>query len=561
MIIYISVCSSSGVLVRFFSTTGKKKPAYVATPPPPSQKTSTFTIDSLSKRPPGKRVRRRGKNAFSQDFKKSPVFTNRFGEISFAPNSHKKTAKGHVNKFGYRGSKFRAKQRVYFKKAHKLRRFRRRIRRFFLRKKKRFLRSKPFVLLSVARAFRRPRSPRTISFVVARHIRVLRKFKRKTLKLRSKRRLARVRARRRSRRGRKLLKIRKRLKSKRRKFRRKKRFAVRRRRHPNVYAQFRARYNYFATYFKLTSHSFGRKLGRNLGIAALRKGFFASPAYRSKLLFYALTAPKLRQNFKYPFPLSLVGRRRQFGLMDSTFRRRAAALFLNSKNVFRIRTVRRRKTASKYLVLSRYDLHRRYFRNLRRRGPRRNFIIYPTVGFVGRRARLHKRRYGSLLNFFVRKPRFRKLRRYVRLRRRKRTLVPMLRTRRRHRRLYRALPAIFQKRSFSYVFIKQTTNNIFYSVFSRKKRLLANFSNGRTEFLGSKRMSTVASEAAAKVLLSYFEANRIRTVFFIFGSRFNHFMRAAIKVFRARRIKIAGFKYRMRKAHSLGLRRRASRRV
>jgi ribosomal protein S11 len=111
------------------------------------------------------------------------------------------------------------------------------------------------------------------------------------------------------------------------------------------------------------------------------------------------------------------------------------------------------------------------------------------------------------------------------------------------------------------VHITRKVNNIFYSVFSRRQRLLATFSNGRTEFTGSKRMSVVATEVAAKSLAAYLRANKIRYVYFVFTTRFNQFMRAAVRVLRAKRLRIAGFKYTARRAHGLGLRARASRRV
>lgn len=439
--------------------------------------------------------------------------------------------KDYAGAFTYHGSKFKMKRKLHFKKTQKLRLLRKKLSRCFVHKN--FSTFKRRVYLGFFK-FNIPRSAARPLFV-SRYVRKFRKFIYRARKV----------------------KVGKFQRVTSQKWRGKKKL---RRRHPNIFTQLRARYNYFFTYFKLKSRFFGRRLGHKVGYSSLRRNFFANAGYKHSLLSYALTAPRLRQSFKYPYPLPLVTRFRRLGIMGRTFRHRANIILLTSKNFFR-RKGKRRRTASKYLALNRYDAHRRYLRTLRRRGYRRNFIVYPPVGSVGRVARFSKRRYGSLLNFFVRRLRFKKLRRYIRLRRRKRRIVPILAARRRHRRIYQMLPLMFKKRSFSYVFIKQTTNNVFYSVFSRKKRLLANFSNGRTEFLGSKRMSTVASEAAAKVLLSYFAANRIRSVFFIFGSRFNHFMRAAVKVFRARRIKIAGFKYRMRKPHSLGLRKRASRRV
>jgi ribosomal protein S11 len=204
---------------------------------------------------------------------------------------------------------------------------------------------------------------------------------------------------------------------------------------------------------------------------------------------------------------------------------------------------------------------RRYIVRTRRRGWR-NFRRWPNVGRErSRLRRFRARRYGVVLRRFALRLRFRKRRRARRFFRRKSRLVPMSPSTRRRRRLYFVLPRAFKRRSLVYVHITRKVNNIFYSVFSRRQRLLATFSNGRTEFTGSKRMSVVATEVAAKSLAAYLRANKIRYVYFVFTTRFNQFMRAAVRVLRAKRLRIAGFKYTARRAHGLGLRARASRRV
>lgn len=456
-------------------------------------------------------------------FQKKPTgFT---GSASIAASSYRKPFfKDSSSAFSYRGPRLRVKRKFFFVRARRLHRFRQKIRRIFWRRTrsrtKRGRRALEILLRSVR--YRVTRPGHSMLFLSTR-FRKLYKFYMRKRNIRARKRAL-------------------------------------RRRHQNIYTQLRARFPRFFLRFALRATPFGRKLHRTIKLRLVKKFRFFPYAFRRKLLVYGLGIHNLRQYFKYPHPVRFDSRMRRAGTMGRIFKRRAFSQLVKSQTFKARKGLRRRKTSSKYLSLNRYDAHYAYLRTIRRK-QRRNFITHPPIGISTRSTRFYKRRYGTLLPFFIRKFRFKKLRRYIRLRRRKRLLVPILPSRRRHRRLYPTLPPAFLTRGFSYVFIKQTTNNVFYSVFSRKKRLLANFSNGRTEFTGSKRMSTVASEAAAKVLVSYFSANRIKSIFFIFGSRFNHFMRAAVKVFRARRIRIAGFKYRMRKPHSLGLRLRSSRRV
>jgi ribosomal protein S11 len=333
----------------------------------------------------------------------------------------------------------------------------------------------------------------------------------------------------------------------------------RRGRFPNVFHQFFNTFNYSFLYFRLRNRAGGRKVLRRVyrGLTrATARNFFMTPEVRRALIKYYYSAAPHRIRYSFSFPRSLYHPPRLYR-SGAIYRRKWRAV--TSRRFFKPATYRR--SGSRYFLLNRYDRHRSYLFRLRRSGQKRSFFFIPSIGVSARLIRLRKKRHGSLLPFFRRRSRFRKLRRYLRLNRKKRAIVPLLRTRYRSRRLYSAVPRLFFKRGLVYIHMTQTTNNVFYSIFSRKHRLLATFSNGRTEFIGSKRISTVASESAAKTLSSYLHSNKVKAVFFVFSSRFNHFMRSAVRIFRAKNLRIAGFKYRMRKPHGLGLRKRASRRV
>ena len=330
--------------------------------------------------------------------------------------------------------------------------------------------------------------------------------------------------------------------------------------YPNYFGQMRHDFSHFFSFFALRRTRAGLKLTKRayLKFPHLRRNFFFSTAARRGLLRFSLSAQKHRLIFRFPFPANVYSNksfRKAFRRKNRFFR----PIF--SKTFSRLNKNKPFKTFSRYFEINRYKLHRAYLSRQRRQDIWHDFVTNPPLGMSSRVTRLYKRRYGSIAKFFTRAERFKKRRRYFRLRLRKRRLVPLMRTKFRSRRLYPKLPAIFRSRRLVYLHITKTTNNIFYSVFSRKQRLLATFSNGRTEFAGSKRMSTVACESSAKVLTSYLLANKTRAIFFVFTSRFNHFMRAAVKIFRSKKIKIAGFKYRMLHSHSLGLRQRSSRRV
>lgn len=330
--------------------------------------------------------------------------------------------------------------------------------------------------------------------------------------------------------------------------------------YPNYFGQIRHDFSHFFSFFALRRTRAGLKLNKRayLKFPHLRRTFFFSTAARRGLLRFSLSAQKHRLIFRFPFPANVYSNKN----FRKAFRRKARFFRpIFSKTFHKLNKNKPFKTFSRYFEINRYKLHRAYLSRQRRQDIWHDFVTNPPLGMSSRVTRLYKRRYGSIAKFFTRAERFKKRRRYFRLRLRKRRLVPLMRTKFRSRRLYPKLPTIFRSRRLVYLHITKTTNNIFYSVFSRKQRLLATFSNGRTEFAGSKRMSTVACESSAKVLTSYLLANKTRAIFFVFTSRFNHFMRAAVKIFRSKKIKIAGFKYRMLHSHSLGLRQRSSRRV
>jgi hypothetical protein len=236
----------------------------------------------------------------------------------------------------------------------------------------------------------------------------------------------------------------------------------------------------------------------------------------------------------------------------------------------------RRTRRLRRLRLKRHQAQRRYVNHLRFLVRKRRQWYNPASPKVGRRARsvirIRRRRYGSLRRLFTqrtrRKRRFRKKLR--RLRRKKYHRVKSLRRRWRYRWVKRRrvrirkfpsrMSPLMHSRRVVVFYMRQVTNNFFYSVFFRR-RLLATFSNGRTEFVGSRRTSAVACESAAKRLAITFAANKVRGIFFVFDSRFNYFKRAVLRIFRARRFAILGCKYHMRRAHGFKARKRASRRV
>jgi hypothetical protein len=236
----------------------------------------------------------------------------------------------------------------------------------------------------------------------------------------------------------------------------------------------------------------------------------------------------------------------------------------------------RRTRRLRRLRRKRHQAQRRYVSHLRFLVRKRRQWYNPASPKVGRRARpvirIRRRRYGSLRRLFTqrtrRKRRFRKKLR--RLRRKKYHRVRSRRRRWRYRWVKRRrvrvrkypsrMSPLMHSRRVVVFYMRQVTNNFFYSVFFRR-RLLATFSNGRTEFVGSRRTSAVACESAAKRLSITFSANKVRGIFFVFDSRFNYFKRAVLRIFRARRFAILGCKYHMRRAHGFKARKRASRRV
>jgi ribosomal protein S11 len=125
----------------------------------------------------------------------------------------------------------------------------------------------------------------------------------------------------------------------------------------------------------------------------------------------------------------------------------------------------------------------------------------------------------------------------------------------------RRVPSSFFKPSFAYLHLTKTKNNVFYSFVSNKGQLLSSFSNGRTIFKGPRRLSTVAGESVAKMVLPSLRATKITSLFIVLRSAFSYLFRPAIRLFRLSNINIAGIRYIRCKAHSLGLRPRSSRRV
>jgi hypothetical protein len=223
---------------------------------------------------------------------------------------------------------------------------------------------------------------------------------------------------------------------------------------------------------------------------------------------------------------------------------------------------RRRILYSRHLQRS--AVNRRLRRKMRRYSVRRWLARFRRVR-RRRFLRIRRRRYGSLRRRFrirrhgrrLKRRRRRKLRR---LRRKRRKLFPVYYARRRRRRLYPFVHRVFRTPHMVYLHIRRVTNNFFYSIFLRR-RMLMSFSNGRTEFVGSRRASGVACEAAARRLAITLRANRIRAVYLLLDSRFNYFSRVVLRILKANRFWITGCKYRLRRPHGAKPRRRASRRV
>ena len=206
---------------------------------------------------------------------------------------------------------------------------------------------------------------------------------------------------------------------------------------------------------------------------------------------------------------------------------------------------------------------------------------YPTVtkGKPRRtRSFVRIRPFLTTISRFLQRNKYRRRRKFLRIRRKRSSVTysPFFRAKRRRRlvrksaqkwlhtsRRFRAkrYPKLLTKGSMVYLYFTQKKNNIFYSFLTSKGRLLSSFSNGRTLFKGSRRMSTVASEAAARFLVSTMRNNKATGVYFVFHSRLTYLLRPVLKIFQTSNITIAGVKFVRVKPHSLGLRKRTSRRV
>ncbi len=330
----------------------------------------------------------------------------------------------------------------------------------------------------------------------------------------------------------------------------------------NSFFQLRRRFTRYFSLFRMRTTRYGRLLLRRL--AKKRRPIFKKRFLSFRSSKYQLTRGRVvltwgRSFAKPRLPRSVYSQVQS--RFTSKFRRQRLFRRIRAGQRLRKRIRRRARNTSRYAVLGRYRRHRGYLRFIRRVKHKRHLFIYPPLGMFRRSVHLNRNRYGSILSFFVRPIRFRNRRRYSKRFGRRSQITPLRKLKNRARSLYQTLPQLFSSRLLNFIYIRRTTNNVFYSIFSRKNKLLATFSNGRTEFKGSKRMSTVATEVAVKTIISYLSLNRTKAVFFVFSGRFNHFTRTAVKVFRSRKLAVVGFKYRMRKPHSIGLRLRASRRV
>jgi len=127
------------------------------------------------------------------------------------------------------------------------------------------------------------------------------------------------------------------------------------------------------------------------------------------------------------------------------------------------------------------------------------------------------------------------------------------------KRFFSRWPLLWSRRLL-YFYIHQTSNNFFYYILSRGK-LLAHYSNGRTEFFGSRRSSSVACESAIKHIAKFLRYYKLNRVFAIFSKRINFFTRTVLRILARNRIRIVGCRYRLTVSHGAIARKRATRRV
>lgn len=127
------------------------------------------------------------------------------------------------------------------------------------------------------------------------------------------------------------------------------------------------------------------------------------------------------------------------------------------------------------------------------------------------------------------------------------------------KRFFSNRPLLWSRRLL-YFYMHQTPNNFFYYILSRR-RLLAHYSNGRTEFSGSRRRSSVACESAVKHVARAIRRTKLTRIFPIFPKRINFFTRTVLRILARNKIKIVGCRYRLKVPHGAAARKRASRRV
>jgi ribosomal protein S11 len=109
------------------------------------------------------------------------------------------------------------------------------------------------------------------------------------------------------------------------------------------------------------------------------------------------------------------------------------------------------------------------------------------------------------------------------------------------------------------IFIRQTKNNVFFSVQSTKGRVLFTYTNGQTSYKGSRRCTPVACETAGKRISVLLSQSRIKKASIVFGSQVNAFTRAAVKGL-SNNLVYSAFSYKLSRSHN-GIKKRASRRV
>jgi len=109
------------------------------------------------------------------------------------------------------------------------------------------------------------------------------------------------------------------------------------------------------------------------------------------------------------------------------------------------------------------------------------------------------------------------------------------------------------------IFLKQTKNNVFFSVQAPNGRVLFTYTNGQTIYKGPRRSTPVACETAGKRVSFLLSQVRIKKVSVVFGSSVNSFTRAAIKGLSTYLV-YSGLVHSLSRAHN-GIKQRSTRRV